>query len=87
MSKPVLASVLAWREMVVCNSGKEMIFKKVYYAPIAERFAVEEDCRLLGNSFQIDEGGEWDYGEAKPIGGFTLEKDAEDIYSNQIWHD
>lgn len=86
MSKPVLASVLAWREMVVCNSGKEMIFKKVYYAPIAERFAVEEDCRLLGTSFQIEEGGE-DYGEAKPIGGFTLENDTEDIYSNQIWHD
>ena len=86
MSKPVLASVLAWRDMGVCNSGKEMIFKKVYYAPIAERCAVEEDCRLLGTSFQIGEGGE-DYGEAKPIGGFTLENDTEDIYSSQIWHD
>ena len=87
MPKPVLASVLAWREMVVCNSSKEMIFKKVYYAPIAERFAVEEDCRLLENSFQIGEGDEWDYGESKPIGGFSLEKDTEDIYSNQIWQD
>ena len=67
-------------------SSKEMIFKKVYYAPIAERFAVEEDCRLLENSFQIGEGGD-DYGEAKPIGGFTLENESEDIYSNQIWHD
>ena len=82
----MLASVLAWREMVVCNSSKEMIFKKVYYAPIAERFAVEEDGRLLENSFQIGEGGD-DYGEAKPIGGFTLENESEDIYSNQIWHD
>ena len=83
----MLALVLAWREMVVCNSSKEMIFKKVYYAPIAERFAVEEDCRLLENSFQTGEGGEWDYGESKPIGGFSLEKDTEDIYSNQIWQD
>ena len=31
-------------------------------------------------------GGE-DWGEAKPIGGFTLENESEDIYSNQIWHD
>ena len=83
----MLALVLAWREMVVCNSSKEMIFKKVYYAPIAERFAVEEDGRLLENSFQIGEGGETDWGESKPIGGFTLENDSEDIYSNQIWHD
>ena len=83
----MLASVLAWRGMVVCNSSKEMILRKVYYAPIAERFAVEEDGRLLENSFQIGEGGETDWGESKPIGGFCLEKDAEDIYSNQIWHD
>ena len=82
----MFASVLAWREMEECNSSKEMIFKKVYNAPIAERFAVEEDCRLLENSFQIGEGGD-DYGEAKPIGGFTLENESEDIYSNQIWHD
>ena len=82
----MLASVLAWREMVVCNSSKEMILRKVYNAPIAERFAIEEDGRLLENSFQIGEGEE-DFGESKPIGGFTLENDSEDIYSNQIWHD
>ena len=82
----MLASVLAWREMEECNSSKEMILRKVYYAPIAERFAVEEDGRLLENSFQIGEGGD-DYGESKPIGGFTLENESEDIHSNQIWHD
>ena len=79
-------SVLAWREMEECNLSKDMVFRKMYNAPIAERFAVEEDGRLLKNSFPMEEGGE-DWGEAKPIGGFTLENDSEDIYSNQIWHD
>ena len=64
-----------------------MVFRKKYNAPIAERFAVEEDGRLLENSFQMGEGGGEDWGEAKPIGGFTLENESEDIYSNQIWHD
>lgn len=79
-------SVLAWREMEECNLSKDMVFRKMYNAPIAERFAVEEDGRLLENSFHMEEGGD-DYGEAKPIGGFTLENESEDIYSNQIWHD
>jgi len=64
-----------------------MIIKKVYYAPIAERFAVEEDSKLLGTSFKIDDGGE-DIGEAKPMsGGFSLDSDSEGLYSSQIWHD
>ena len=83
----MFASVLAWREMEECNLSKDMVFRKMYNAPIAERFAVEEDGRLLENSFQMGEGGGEDWGEAKPIGGFTLENDSEDIFSNQIWHD
>jgi len=82
----MFASVLAWREMEECNLSKDMVFRKMYNAPIAERFAVEEDGRLLENSFHTEEGGE-DFGESKPIGGFTLENESEDIYSNQIWHD
>ena len=69
------------------NSSKEMYFRKVYIAPIAERFAVEEEGNLLVNSLNMDEGGDGDFGEAKPIGGLTLESDSEDLYSNQIWHD
>ena len=80
-------SVLAWREMEECNLSKDMVFRKKYNAPIAERFAVEEDGKLLVNSFKQEEGDDGDYGEAKPIGGFTLENGSEDIYSNQIWHD
>lgn len=65
-----------------------MYFRKVYNAPIAERFAIEEEGELLTNSFKESEGGDDDYGEAKPItGGFTLDGDTEDMYSSQIWHD
>ena len=65
-----------------------MYFRKVYNAPIAERFAIEEDCRLLENSFKQEEGSEEDWGEAKPItGGITLEDDNENMNSSQILHD
>lgn len=65
-----------------------MYFRKVYIAPIAERFAIEEDGSLLENSFHYEEGDEEDWGEAKPIiGGITLEGDSEDMNSSQIWHD
>lgn len=63
-----------------------MILKKVYKVPVAEKFAVEEDGRLLDTSFNIVIGGDGDFGESKPIGGFTLENDIEDINSSQIWH-
>ena len=64
-----------------------MYFRKFYIAPIAERFAVEEEGNLLVNSIGIEQGEDGDFGEAKPIGGFILEDDSEDLYSNQIWHD
>ena len=73
--------------MACSNSSKEMYLRKVYIAPIAERFAVEDEGNLLVNSLNMGEGGEGDYGEAKPVGGLILEDDSENINSNQIWHD
>ena len=73
--------------MASSNLSKEMYLRKVYIAPIAERFAVEEEGNLLVNSIDMGEGEDGDFGEAKPIGEFTLEDDSEDLYSNQIWHD
>ena len=62
--------------------------KRKYVSPVAESFAVEEDGRLLENSFKQEEGSEEDWGEAKPItGGITLEDDNENMNSSQIWHD
>jgi hypothetical protein len=53
----------------------EMIkFRKKYFSPIAETFIVEEEDQLLEGSIPIEEGGEGDYGEARPIvGGFILD--------------
>ena len=45
------------------------IEKRKYVSPIAEKFIVEEEERLLEGSIPIDEGGEGDYGEARPIVG------------------
>jgi hypothetical protein len=74
--------------MACSNSSKEMYLRKVYIAPIAERFAVEEEGNLLENSFNIGDGGDGDVAESKPISGaFTFEGDSEDMNSSQIWHD
>lgn len=63
-----------------------MIFRKKYNAPIAERFAVEEDGRLLENSFEIGEGGDDDYVEAKPmVGGIVFEDESDGNDAGQIW--
>jgi hypothetical protein len=43
--------------------------KRKYVSPVAESFAVEEDGRLLENSFKQEEGSEEDWGEARPIVG------------------
>jgi hypothetical protein len=74
--------------MECSNSSKEMYFRKFYIAPIAERFAVEEEGNLLVNSIGIEEGEDGDFGESKPItGGVSLEGESEDMFSSQIWHD
>ena len=62
-----------------------MIFRKKYNAPIAERFAVEEDGRLLENSFQIGDGGDDDYMEGKPIGGGIVFESESEGEGSQIW--
>ena len=49
------------------------MFKKMYNPPIAERFAVEEDAKLLQTSRPIEIGGDGDFGESKPIGAFVIE--------------
>ena len=63
------------------------MFKKMYNPPIAERFVVEEDAKLLQTSRPIENGGDGDYGESKPIGVFVIENESEDVSSCQIWHD
>jgi hypothetical protein len=63
------------------------MFKKMYNPPIAERFVVEEDAKLLQTSRPIENGGDGDYGESKPIGAFVIENESEDVSSCQIWHD
>ena len=59
----------------------------MYNPPIAERFAVEEDAKLLQTSRSIEIGGDRDFGESKPIGAFVIENESEDVSSCQIWHD
>ena len=60
-------------------------FRKKYFSPIAETFIVEEEDQLLEGSIPIDEGGEGDYGEARPIvGGITFD-DAEASKSASFW--
>jgi hypothetical protein len=57
-------------------------FRKKYFSPIAETFIVEEEEQLLEGSIPIGDGGEGDFGEARPIvGGFTLD-DAEATTNN-----
>ena len=59
--------------------------KRKYVSPIAETFVVEEEEQLLEGSIPIDEGGEGDYGEARPIvGGITFD-DAEAPKSASFW--
>lgn len=59
----------------------------MYNPPIAERFVVEEDAKLLQTSRPIVIGGDGDFGESKPIGVFVIENESEDVSSCQIWHD
>ena len=63
------------------------MFKKMYNPPIAERFVVEEDAKLLQTSRPIEFGGDGDFGESKPIGAFVIEDESEVVSSCQIWHD
>ena len=63
------------------------MFKKMYNPPIAERFVVEEDAKLLQTSRPIEFGDDGDYGESKPIGAFVIENESEVVSSCQIWHD
>ena len=61
------------------------IEKRKYVSPIAEKFIVEEEEQLLEGSIPIEEGGEGDYGEARPIvGGITFD-DAEAPKSASFW--
>ena len=48
--------------------------KRKYFCPLAEIFIVEEEEQLLEGSFKEREGGEEDFGEARPIvGGATFD--------------
>jgi hypothetical protein len=48
--------------------------KRKYFCPLAEIFIVEEEEQLLEGSFSIGDGGEEDFGEARPIvGGATFD--------------
>ena len=49
-------------------------FRKKYVSPIADSFIVEEEEQLLEGSVPIGDGGEGDFGEARPIvGGITFD--------------
>ena len=48
--------------------------KRKYVSPVAEHFVVEEEGQLLEGSFKEHEGGEEDFGEARPsVGGATFD--------------